>query len=213
VFGLGALPSLVIAAASSFASCWFILQIVTTGKALLGNNVPWPGWYYQWIFAPRVLWDVVAGIFVAHFWRGRVSAKATWVALGLTALGIFAAYVARGGPDEKFGPVREMAVAHIVDVPLSIALLGLFRMAPLPAGARRFLAFCGVWSWGIYLSHLLVHELVQIAGFRPFMLAQPVRAVYALALLVSGAFLAVLAARIEKLLLVRRARSRLPRPA
>lgn len=212
VLAMGALPSLLIAAVSTFASCWFLLQIVTVGKALLGNNVPWPGWYYQWIFMPRVLWDVVAGIFVAHLWRGRISAKTTWIALGLTALGIVLTHVVRGGTD-RLGPVREMAVNHIVDVPLSIALLGLFRMAPLPEPVRRSLAFLGLWSWGIYLSHLLVHELVQIAGYSPFTAEQSVRMGYALFLLVTGIGLALLADRAEKLLWARRGRSRLSSPA
>jgi peptidoglycan/LPS O-acetylase OafA/YrhL len=188
---------LLVSAAATFMSCWFLLQIVVAGKALLGDNVPWPGWYYQWIFFPRVLWDVVAGIFVARLWQGRVSVRATLVAAVLTVLGVFVAVFARESHD-KLGPVREMAVAHLVDVPLSIALLGFFRFTPLPAFVRDFLTWCGLRSWGIYLSHLLLHELVHIAGFTPFASDQSVRALYALGLFAGGAVLAVTASRIEQ---------------
>jgi peptidoglycan/LPS O-acetylase OafA/YrhL len=185
------------AAAATFASCWFLLQIVVAGKALLGDNVPWPGWYYQWIFFPRVLWDVVAGIFVARLWRGRVSVRATLLAAALTVLGVFVAVFARESHD-KLGPVREMAVAHLVDVPLSIALLGFFRFTPLPGFVRDFLTWCGLRSWGIYLGHLLLHELVHIAGFTPFASEQSVRALYALGLFAGGAVLVVIASQIER---------------
>lgn len=194
-----AAASLLVAAACTFASCWFLLEITVTGKAWLGDNVPWPGWYYQWIFPPRVLWDVVAGIFVARLWHGRVSARAAVIAALLTVLGAFVGVFARESHD-KLGPVREMAVAHLVDVPLSIALLGFFRWTPLPGFVRDFLTWCGLRSWGIYLGHLLLHELVMIAGYTPFAAVQSVRAAYALGLLAGGVALTVLAGRIERAL-------------
>ncbi len=195
--------SLIVSAAAAFASCWFLLQIVVAGKALLGDNVPWPGWYYQWIFPPRVLWNVVAGVLVARFWQGRVSRRATLVAAALTVLGAFVGVFARESHD-KLGPVREMAVAHLVDVPLSIALLGFFRWTPLPGFVRNFLTWCGLRSWGIYLGHLLIHELVMIAGYTPFAASQSVRAAYAVLLFAGGAALAVVAAFIERALTPRR---------
>jgi peptidoglycan/LPS O-acetylase OafA/YrhL len=201
VLWLGAPLSLLVSAAATFASCWFLLQIVTGGKLLFGDNVPWPGWYYQWIFAPRVLWDVTAGILIAQRWRGRVSGTTAAVAALLTVAGAFLGQLALGS--DALGPVREMAVAHIVDVPLSIALLGLFRFLPMPASVRAFLAWCGVSSWGIYLAHLLVHELVQIAGLQPFMSGQWVRASYALGLFLAGATLTLLSARLDRELFAR----------
>jgi peptidoglycan/LPS O-acetylase OafA/YrhL len=198
-----ALVCLLISAAATFASCWFLLHIVTAGKSLFGDNVPWPGWYYQWIFPPRVLWDVVAGIFVARLWMGRVSVRAALLASVLTALGAYLGVAQHAWPGSVPAPVREMAVSHLVDVPLSLALLGFFRFVPLPELVRQFLAWCGRRSWGLYLGHLLVHEIVQIAGFSPFTGAPGVRAAYALALLIAGAALVLCGAAVERRLRAR----------
>jgi peptidoglycan/LPS O-acetylase OafA/YrhL len=211
---LGAMPSLCIAAAATVATCWFILQVIDTSSAMLGKNVPAPGWYYYWIFVPRVLWDVTAGIFVARWWRGRISVTAMLIGLALTALGAFLGYLARKTAGDFFsGNLRELVISHIVDVPLSIALLGLLRWTPLPRRVRSFLGWCGLWSWGIYLGHILLHDVAQIAGFGFYAAQQWVRAIYALGLFGGGAALAVTADWLERQIRQRVTRSEVSTPA
>jgi peptidoglycan/LPS O-acetylase OafA/YrhL len=188
--------TLAIAALTTWASGWWSLDIVDAGKALVRDRTPGLVFYYRWIFAPRVLFHVVVGLLVARWWGGRVSRKATLIALGLSAVGIVASLVARGARNDVYGPMRELSIAQLVDVPVAIALLGLFRWVPPPERVRGALAWCGLHSWGIYLAHLLVHELTEMAGFDPEPQPQLVRALYALFLLASGVVLAGLAARI-----------------
>jgi peptidoglycan/LPS O-acetylase OafA/YrhL len=210
---LGAVASLLLAALATLAGSWYLLNVIDAARSWLGDNVPPPGWYYGWIFGPRLLWDVVAGIFVARLWGGRISARATLVAFALTAVGVYVADVARGGPEDFWGPVRAFTVQHIVDVPLSIALLGFFRWVPLPAAVRRFLAWCGVWSWGIYIGHIFAHDMLELAGQRLRLGEQWVRALYVVFLLAAGAALAVLAERAARLLRQRLSRSAVSSPA
>ncbi|HEY6557797.1 MAG TPA: acyltransferase [Polyangiaceae bacterium] len=189
--------ALAIAALVTWWTGWKMFDIVDTGKAILGNNIQWPGFFYHWIFGPRALFNVVTGILVARWWRGRLSLPVTLIALVLTLIGNYGASLARAPEHDEIGPIRELSVICLVDVPLALALLGLFRWIPMPKSVLRFLAWCGVWSWGIYLGHLLVHELICIPGFRPERLPQHLRALYAVLLLALGVPVAVLASRIE----------------
>jgi peptidoglycan/LPS O-acetylase OafA/YrhL len=190
---IGASATLVIGAVCAWASGWYMFYIVDAGKAVLGENIQWPGWYYHWIFAPRALWHVLAGIAVARFWNAKISTKVTALACAITLLGGFATVIARGAHNDVYGPIRELSVIQLVDVPLAVALLGIFRHLPLPRVLHKGLAFCGVWSWGIYLGHLLVHELVRISGFKAGLAPQVDRALYAVFLLVTGTIIAVVA--------------------
>lgn len=183
--------SLAIGAFSAWASGKFMFDIIDVGKALLGNNIQWPGWYYHWIFAPRALWHVVAGVFIVRWWGGHIGPRVTIAAVVLTAIGVAATIIARGDPEDVYGPMRELSVAGLVDVPLTIALLGIFRVARFPKPVQSFLGWCGVWSWGIYLAHLLIHELIRIGGFKAGLAPQHYRAAYAVLLFVSGSALAV----------------------
>ncbi|HMJ14803.1 MAG TPA: acyltransferase [Polyangiaceae bacterium] len=189
---------LAIAALVTWWTGWKMFDIVDVGKEILGGNIQWPGWFYHWIFGPRALFNVVTGILVARWWRGRLSLPVTLAAVALTLIGQYAAMIARGEESDNIGPIRELAVIQLVDVPLALALLGLCRWVPLSDSVRRFLAFCGIWSWGIYLGHLLVHELIGIAGYKPRGSPQYVRALYALALFALGVPVAVIAAWIER---------------
>ncbi len=194
----GPFVCLPIAALVTWWTGWKMFDIVDAGKATLGNNIQWPGFFYHWIFGPRALFNVVTGILVARWWRGRLSLPVTLVCLALTLIGQYVASLARAPEHDEIGPIRELSVICLVDVPLALALLGLFRWIPMPSRVLRFLAWCGVWSWGIYLGHLLVHELICIPGFRPGRSPQSVRALYALLLFALGVPVAVLAAWLER---------------
>lgn len=189
---LGPGLSLLLAGAIGLVHFWFFWDIVSAGVNLLGNKFVGPGWYYHWILLPRGIFCATSGLFIARLWGGRVGPRVTIAALVVTVLGQFAISFARLPESDVFyGTVRREAVSHFVDVPLTIALLGLFRFMPLPSIVDRFLVWCGLWSWGIYMGHLLVHELVHLAGLAPEMGPEIVRATYAVGLFVCGAALAM----------------------
>lgn len=202
---LGPVPSLALSAAATAAGAYYLWYIAVWGMQIFGHDAPEPGWYYQWIFFPRVLWPVTVGFFVARWWGGRISKRATVIALALTVFGSWLADVARGAPEDAFvGLLRQQVVTCLIDAPLAIGLLGLFQWLPVPRTAARFLSFCGAWSWGIYLAHLLVHELLFMKHFDPEKHPESVRAVYAVFLLTVGIALALLTERVGRLLGVNR---------
>lgn len=187
----GALPSLVVSGAITSASAYYLWYIVEAGKLIFGEDAPEPGWYYQWIFSPRVLWHVTAGLFVGRLWGGRVGPRATIAFVGITAVGMWLVGFVRGGPEDIFvGSLRQQAVQYLVDVPLALALLGLLRWARLPGLVMRPLAWCGRFSWGIYLGHLLVHESLHMHHVDPERWGDGGRLVYAAFLLAMGVALA-----------------------
>jgi peptidoglycan/LPS O-acetylase OafA/YrhL len=188
---LGPIASLFLFGGLCAFTMWNFLFFVQTGLELLGTDFVGPGWYYFWIFSPRLFWHVAAGVALARICGGRVGPILTASAVALAVFGSLLQEVVRGPPGDFFSPIREQLVAYLFDVPLAIGLLGLFRWVPLPQLARRILAWCGRSSWGIYLGHLLVHELIHIAGYTPEREPQVARALYAALLLGSGAALAV----------------------
>jgi len=50
----------------------------------------------------------------------------------------------------------------------------------------RMLAFCGRASWGIYMGHVLVHEILHLAGVAPETGPDVLRVAYAMFLLALG---------------------------
>lgn len=185
-------PSLVVSAAITSASAYYLWNIVELGKAIFGEDAPEPGWYYQWIFSPRVLWHVTAGLFLARISGGRIGPRATAVSVMLALIGMWLVGVARGGPSDLFlGSLRQQAVQYLVDVPLAFALLGGFRWVKVPLLIERPLIWCGRFSWGIYLGHLFVHESLHMHHIDPERWDDMERLVYAAFLLAAGALLAV----------------------
>lgn len=170
---------------------WNVFAVVDTGTALLGAHLPEPHWYYGWIFVPRVFWPVIAGMYVARLHGARPGGVLTIVAALLTLFGAYAFIAVGGGPDGMFlGPFRRLVVFAFFDVPTAIALLGLFRyLAPLRP-LTAFLAWCGRWSWGIYLGHMLVHEVLHLVAVAPEGGPDAVRVAYALFLFLCGVALA-----------------------
>jgi peptidoglycan/LPS O-acetylase OafA/YrhL len=181
--------SLALGALSCVVCIWYVWDIVAAGVALLGNNVPPPGWFYFWIFSPRVLWDVIAGIAVARRFQGRPDAITTGSAILLTLVGVFAAERVRAMQDPVMAAVLHQMLGYLRDVPLTVGLLGLFRLLAPLRPLTRVLAWFGLHSWGLYLGHLLVHEVLHMNGVAPETGPTAIRAIYALILLVSGVLL------------------------
>jgi peptidoglycan/LPS O-acetylase OafA/YrhL len=174
---------------------WDIWQIIALGKRILGD-VPEPGFYYFWIFWPRVLYHVAVGMLVAEWWKGRPSITVTALSLALTVVGFF---LARAVMDRSpLGPIREQMVNYLADGPLAVGMLGLFRFLPERLFVTRFLRWCGLYSWGIYIGHLLVHEVFYLIGFAPERATEEARAVYALTLFLLGALLAFVASLVVR---------------
>lgn len=200
---LGAVMSLIISALTTGLCALYLWDIVDAGKWLLRGPVPEPGWYYQWIFSPRALWHVTAGIVVARVGarlRGRVVAVAAmlWlVSVGLEEL-------VQPPMDPLWSPLKRQVVARLADVPVALFVLGAVRVLRPQSPVGRVLAWFGAASWGIYLGHMLVHELVHGLGHWPELKPMPVRVAYALVLLTGGAALALIGgavrARLQRLL-------------
>jgi peptidoglycan/LPS O-acetylase OafA/YrhL len=181
---------------------WIVWDIVGFGLAHLTRNVPEPGWFYLWVFAPRIFWHLAAGMFIARAWSGRPEPYFAWVGAGVWLGGTVLSLTYPFSPAEVYlGPVRQQITGYLLDVPLTIALLGLFGAVRKyeTSPPLRFLAFCGKASWGIYLGHLLVHELVHLARIAPETSTDGVRDGYGLFLLASGIGLAVLGGKVRKL--------------
>jgi peptidoglycan/LPS O-acetylase OafA/YrhL len=182
-------------------SVWWTWDLITFGMRHFQDPIPEPGWVYAWIFAPRVFFHVVAGIFVARYWRGRPNPMAALLAAALWA-GATSIMVSRPpSPDDYvMGPIRHQIVAYLLDVPLAIALLGFFGLLTRfeRAFPLRFLAFCGRASWGIYLGHLFVHEFIHLGRIAPETGPDWVRFIYAALLLFTGIGLAVAGDRLRK---------------
>ena len=194
----------VIVLPATAALCWFsgmdMVPIILLGKSLLPRHVPEPGFYYIWIFVPRVFWNVAAGYFVAHWWSGRPPRVATIVATLIAATSIYVVQATHNLPGDAWvGPARRQTILYLYDVPLTVALLGWFRaLARLPR-LTRFLTWCGLSSWGIYLGHTLVHDLLHsVAHLALETGPDGLRIAYALVLLGCGAGLAALGDRIRR---------------
>jgi peptidoglycan/LPS O-acetylase OafA/YrhL len=170
---------------------WHVWDIVAVGKELLGGSLPEPGWYYAWIFVPRVLWHVLSGVYVARLLGGRPRPRFTALAVALSLVGAYACVAVRDAPDDLFvGPYRQQTIFYLFDVPAAIALLGLFRYLRPQSAVAAFLAWCGAASWGIYLGHMLVHEVLHMANIVPETGPDVIRVAYAVFLFGCGAVLA-----------------------
>ncbi|HMJ14605.1 MAG TPA: acyltransferase family protein, partial [Polyangiaceae bacterium] len=124
-----------VAALSTFLSAVFLLGVIHLSEALFGKNVQ--ELYYFWISLPHVLWHVMAGIFIARWWQGKVPLPATGIAIAVAVAGAVAASFGRPEASDITGRLLLVACMHLLDVPLALALLGLFRWTPLPDVARR----------------------------------------------------------------------------
>lgn len=209
---IGSVASLALAFAATVASGLYVFVIINATVELVGNNVPQPAWYYYWVFGPRVLWQITAGIFIARFWCARLSLPVTLAAVLVTVVAIACKPLVRGAPGDFSGAIRELTFINLIDVPLTVALLGLLRWTPLPHFVRQSLAWCGRWSWGIYIGHILVYEAALLVRIQWEVGGLQQRMKDYMILLASGIGLAVLAERLRSFAAPRLARPRASAP-
>ncbi len=176
------------AAAATAFTAYHTLQIADFGLRVIGSNVPPPGWFYVWIFPPRSLWLVVAGMALARLVGPRLSPRATLAAIVSAALVVPACQFVR--PEEFLvGPLRVLVTMHLFDVPVALAIVGLAANVPIPGRAAAPLEWCGRHSWGLYLGHVFVFEVAHMLGEFPEAGPGSGRWLYGVFLLASGAVL------------------------
>src|SRR5829696_6456484 len=106
---LGPWISLVLAAAITSYTVYNSLQIADFGMAKLSRTVPPPGWFYIWIFLPRSLWVVIAGVVVARFWGTKLRWSMTLTAVVISLFVESAVYLVN--PEEFIaGTLRKLVV-------------------------------------------------------------------------------------------------------
>jgi peptidoglycan/LPS O-acetylase OafA/YrhL len=187
---LGPWVVLVLAAVIAGVSTYYSLHVADFGLKYLGRSVPPPGWFYIWIFVPRSLWIVVAGMVVARVWGTKPGPRVTFVAVIVSIFAETAVWLVN--PDEFIaGTLRRLVVMQLWDVPVALAVLGVCANVPLPALLARPLEWCGRWSWGIYLGHIVVFEAAHMVRKFPEAGGGSERVLYGAFLLLAGAVLAL----------------------
>ncbi len=187
---LGPFIALALAVAISMICLYYSLQIADYGLRWLGRNVPPPGWFYDWIFVPRSLSTVVAGMVAGRLWGTKPGPRVTLAAVAVSLFAETAVWLAR--PEEFIvGTLRKLMVMQLWDVPVALSVLGFFANVPLPALVARPLEWCGRWSWGLYLGHVVVFEVAHMLKKFPESGLTAERVLYGAFLLFSGAVLAL----------------------
>jgi len=132
------------------------LDVVHWMRVLLVDSAPVAGFfvfYYLWIFAPARFFSLLAGIWLA---RRSLRLPLVWSAAALACV-LIGAWVQERLLESSYA---RNALAAVLDVPLTIGLLGLMRLAR-PAALRGGLCWLGRESWGIYLGQLIVHSTLH----------------------------------------------------
>jgi peptidoglycan/LPS O-acetylase OafA/YrhL len=185
--------ALLIAAAVSAYCSWQLWNVIDLGRLYMGNALVPPGWFAFWSFSPRAMWHVVSGIVLVRSVGARLGRVGTLTAIAITGVGM-PLFILAGGPpgDNLVRHLREGVVITLLDVPLALALLGLVQRFRMPALPGRVLAWLGVHSWGLYLGHVLVDEVIHMAGWSSNTGSHEARIAYFFALLAAASVLVML---------------------
>lgn len=180
---LGATISLAASAMLVLTCQYEFWPIIHAGKDLLHNTAFEPGFFYFWIFPPRVFLHVIAGIFLAR--AGLPNRPAALLSM-LLIIGLVWML------DTSWYPpvVGPALFSPLADVPVTVLLLAALRAWTPPTQLGETLRWLGQYSWGLYLAHTLVHAVVHFLGFSPEELGPAQRWAYAALLLASGSALA-----------------------
>jgi hypothetical protein len=123
--------------------------------ALRNSGPPQSPFFYFWIFAPVWFYGVVIG---AVLIRRRV----VFTAQGAALCGALAALVLLMAAMSD--PLRQRVAFALTDPLVTMAVLGLVPIVAWWSPAARFLAWCGSYSWGLYMGQLLMHNIFLKLG-------------------------------------------------
>lgn len=129
------------------------LPVISFMRWLLWDSAPGDGFYYIWIFFPRYLPHIVAGMAIGSG-ALRIDTPRSMIAVGLFSGGVLVA-------DRIENPLWAHALLLLLDVPLTLMLLRLFAVFRYMPGPARMLAWLGTHSWGMYLGQMIVHNAVH----------------------------------------------------
>lgn len=185
VHTLGDVASIVVAVVAVGMSYGGMFYVVALMRRLLFNTAPENNpFFYFWIFVPAWAFAVTVGIVVMRndlrlrWWHTFVC-----VAIALVIGTLSAAFT--------LPPMLQRGAAALIDPFVALAMLGVVPMVRWWRPAARGLAWCGEWSWGIYLGQLLVHNAFFTCGVNTLAFTPLQRTGYFACLLVGAVGLAV----------------------
>lgn len=172
---------------------WHLYEIRDFAANTFTGLVSPDDFYAFWIFSPRVLYHVLGGMLVARYWKARIP---RWALVGCSTLVLGGAAVAEITyqlPSDQFvGSLRRMSINYSLDLPLTVALLGVAEWVRLPRRVGQALTWCGRHSYGLYLGHVLVHESLLLYDVPIPPKSHFLRFAYAGSLIAGGAALTLL---------------------
>lgn len=194
VVRIGALPTLVACALIAAVSHTHTYQVIHLMRFVLLDRSTHPHildlFYFFWIFAPAYFVLVVAGIVLAR----RPSLLGTRPAVLAAAVFVAGVVAARTlVPDAALTP----AFISLLDVPLTIALLGAMASLDARRPSARALAWWGTASWGMYLGQMVIHDWLHLFALRPEEGAVALRWMYCAFLLLGATGLVIVGERIR----------------
>jgi peptidoglycan/LPS O-acetylase OafA/YrhL len=168
---LGGVAALAVGLALLAASYFYMWDVIAGLRVVFRNTAPptdFGDFYYFWLFAPRYVFGVVAGIVLAR--SGVVPGRTVVVACAAALALIDTLHATISGM-----PRLEGALLALSDPALTVCLLALLARLPVGAWATGALEWLGRHSWGIYLGQMLAQGIVLRAGVRPELLSTGAR--------------------------------------
>ncbi len=164
-----------------------LMRTVVHDTALPGNT-----FFYFWIFVPARLYAVTVGAVLV---RRRVVVR-PWQAVACFGVALILANVAHWA---QLDVRAQRAAVALADPFVTVGLLGLIPAVAWWTPGARLLAWCGIWSWGLYLGQLLVHDVFFAFGMDLARLSVPLRFGYFACLFVGAVGLAVIGQAIREM--------------
>ncbi len=179
VVKFGRLPCLAASLAVTYVAHWHCLAIMGGLDTLLRHTSLDDVIYFS-IFAPQVSLPVVGGIVLARTPSARTRSAGIAAAV---------AFLAGSWAHDQFVINREFTCSaagaqRLLDVPLTMTLLWVFRALSAQRRGLGWLAWLGTASWGVYLAQMLLHDSLYALDVLPGLTPDDVsRWIYALFLL------------------------------
>jgi len=165
---LGGVAALAIGLVLLAASYFYMWDIIAGLRVVFHNTAPpidptgvyYGDFYYFWLFAPRYVFFVIAGIVLTR--SGIIPGRTVVVACAVALALIDSLHARISGM-----PRLEGALLALADPALAVCLLALLARLPEYGPLARALSWLGRHSWGIYLGQMLAQSIVFRARVRP----------------------------------------------